>query len=58
MTEINTVGVRYKFTKTDSEKFRENLILLMEQKVRETVELEGTEKLDESLCLRGAKHPT
>ena len=57
LTEINTVVVRYKFTKTNSEKFRENLILLMEQKVRETVELEGTEKVDESLCLRVAKAP-
>jgi hypothetical protein len=27
----------------------------MEQKVRETVEIEGTDKLDEILCVRVAK---
>ena len=49
--------MRCEFTKTDSEKFRETLIQIMEQKVHEIVEIEGTEKLDETLCLRVAKAP-
>ena len=49
--------MKYKFTKTDSEKFRKNLIQIMDKKIRETVEIEGTEKLDEILCLRETKAP-
>jgi hypothetical protein len=49
--------VKYKVRKDDKNKFQQNLIRLLEQKLIETHNAGGTETLDEVLCTRVANEP-
>jgi hypothetical protein len=57
-TGVNTEGVRYKFTKKDSEKFQVNLLQLIQQRFcGSNKEVGETEELDKTLRLRVGKSP-
>jgi hypothetical protein len=51
-------GLRYRVTKSDTEKFQENLIQIMEQTLKGIItDEDGVEKLDEALCQRVQSAP-